>query len=113
MISLAVASLLTLSAPAGAPAAADTVPYRIDVSHSRLVFTIRHFVSRVEGRFDKWSGTIVTDPNDFSKGSVEVTIDAASINTNNESRDRDLRGGNFFLTDSFPTITFKSNRVEV
>ena len=113
MISLALASLLTLSAPAGAPATADTVTYRIDVSHSRLVFTIRHFVSRVEGRFDKWSGTIVTDPNDFSKGSVEVTIDAASINTNNESRDRDLRGGNFFLTDSFPTITFKSTRVEV
>jgi polyisoprenoid-binding protein YceI len=67
----------------------------------------------VEGRFDRWSGTIITDPSDFTRGSVEVAIEAASINTNNESRDRDLRGRNFFLADSFPIITFKSNRVEV
>lgn len=92
--------------------AADPVSYRIDVSHSRLVFKIRHIVSKVEGRFDKWNGTIVTEPDDFSKGSVEVSIETASINTNNPGRDSDLRSGNFFHADSFPSITFKSTRVE-
>lgn len=113
MISLALTAFLALTPPVVAPAAADTVSYRIDVSHSRLIFKIRHFVSKVEGRFDRWNGTIVTDPADFSKGSVEVSIETASINTNNEGRDRDLRSANFFLADSFPTITFKSTRVEV
>lgn len=115
MISLALVSLFAAApiAPATPGVVADTATYRIDVNHSRVVFKIRHFVSKVEGRFDKWSGTIVTDPNDFSTGSVEVSIEAASINTNNEGRDRDLRSGNFFLVDSFPLITFKSSRVEV
>ncbi|MBA2291112.1 MAG: YceI family protein [Gemmatimonadales bacterium] len=111
MIALALASLLATAPAPGV--AVDTVTYRIDVSHSRVIFKIRHFVSKVEGRFDKWSGSIVTDPNDFSTGSVEVNIDAASINTNSEGRDRDLRSRNFFLVDSFPMITFKSTRVEV
>ncbi len=114
MIALALVSLLAGVPVAPMPlVAADTATYRIDVSHSRVIFKIRHFVSKVEGRFDKWSGTIVTDPNDFSTGSVEVNIEAASINTNNEGRDRDLRSGNFFLVDSFPAITFKSTRIEV
>ncbi len=113
MISLALAALVAIAPPITTPVAADTVSYRIDVSHSRLIFKIRHFVSKVEGRFDRWSGTIVTDPADFSRGSVDVSIETASINTNNEGRDRDLRSANFFLADSFPTITFKSTRVEV
>lgn len=117
-----VAAVFAAVVPAFAPSAValpvgpqlvDTVTYRIDVSQSRLVFKIRHFVSKVEGRFDKWSGAIVTEPDDFSKGTVEVAIEAASINTNNSSRDNDLRSGNFFLSDSFPTITFKSSKVEV
>lgn len=110
LVPAAVPSMIALQLP---PRGADTATYRIDVSHSRLVFKIRHFVSKVEGRFDKWNGAIITDPTDFSKGSVEVTIEAASINTNNTGRDNDLRSGNFFLADSFPTITFKSSKVEV
>lgn len=107
-----VAAALTLAATPSPARSVAPVTYRIDVSHSRLVFKIRHIVSKVEGRFDKWGGSITTEPTDFSKGAVDVTIEAASINTNNASRDADLRSGNFFLADSFPTLTFKSTRVE-
>lgn len=113
-------ALLAASLIAGGPIHApslhrptEPVVYRIDVSHSRLIFKIRHIVSKVEGRFDRWSGAIVTEPDNFSKGSVEVNIETASINTNNISRDTDLRSANFFLADSFPMISFKSSRVEV
>ena len=119
LVSAFVATLVSIAAGGTSTAArphliaADTATYRIDVSHSRLVFKIRHFVSKVEGRFDRWNGSILTDPTDFSKGSVNVSIETASINTNNESRDRDLRSGNFFAADSFPALTFVSTRVEL
>lgn len=104
--------------PVGAAAAAVPAPpadpnaWRIDVGHSELTFTIRHFVSRVRGGFAQWSGTIVVDTSSLGGGSVEVTIQAASIDTQNENRDRDLRSANFFEVEKYPTITFRSTRVE-
>ena len=112
MLAVATALLMTLS-PAPAARADTVTTYRIDVSHSELTFRIRHFVSRVTGRFDRWSGTIAMDPAVPESGKVEVVIDASSINTNNERRDADLRSSNFFATDSFPEIRFVSNRVEL
>ena len=116
----AVLAMPVLHAPAARPSPAmppvsipaEPTTWQIDVSHSELTFRIRHFVSKVRGRFDKWSGTIVADPNNLAGGSVEVSIDAATINTNNERRDADLRSANFFETDKYPTITFKSTKVE-
>lgn len=107
------AVLLALATLPASPVAspADTVTWQIDVTHSELTFRIRHFVSRVRGRFGQWSGTIVADPQNLNAGSVEVTIQATSIDTGNERRDADLRSANFFLVDSFPTITFKSTKV--
>lgn len=104
--------LLALSAQPPV-AAADPVVWNIDVTHSELTFRIRHFVTRVPGTFGTWKGTITADPANLAGGSVEVEIQAASIDTRNERRDADLRSERFFAVDSFPTISFKSTRVEV
>jgi polyisoprenoid-binding protein YceI len=95
------------------PAPADTATYRIDVGHSELSFRIRHLMSRANGTFREWAGTLTADPADWSTGSVDVTIQAASIDTRHERRDADLRSENFFDVANHPTITFKSTKVEV
>jgi polyisoprenoid-binding protein YceI len=87
--------------------------WRIDVTHSELIFRIRHLVSRVPGTFREWSGTIQADPENLATGSVEVVIQAASIDTRNDRRDADLRSANFFEVETHPTLTFRSTRVEV
>jgi len=97
-------------ARAEAPAPAT---YQIDRVHSELSFRIRHLIGRVAGTFTDWSGTLVLDPEDLSTGKVEVTIQTASISTLNSDRDAHLRTPDFFAADSFPTMTFKSNRVEL
>ncbi|HEU5051233.1 MAG TPA: YceI family protein [Gemmatimonadales bacterium] len=102
--------------PAYAPRAlppADTASYRIDVGHSELTFRIRHLMSKVNGTFGEWSGTITADPADWSTGSVSVTIKAASIDTRHARRDEDLRSANFFDVTNHPEITFRSTGVEV
>ena len=102
------------SAPAPAPATpVDPNAWVIDAGHSELSFRIRHFVSRVRGTFGKWQGSVIADPANLAAGSVDVTIDAASIDTENEGRDNDLRSANFFEVEKYPTITFKSTKVSV
>ena len=119
IVSLIVSSTAGAQAPPvlATPAAAATAPadpnaWRIDATHSDLSFSIRHFVSRVRGTFGRWAGTIVVDTMDVTKGSVDVTIQATSIDTQNENRDNDLRSANFFEVEKFPTITFRSTKVE-
>jgi len=102
------ALLVVLSA---ATSHADVTEYKIDPNHTLVGFDIRHFFARVNGRFKEFSGTIKLDDKDLSKSSVEVTIQATSINTENEHRDADLRSAHFFLVDSFPTLTFKSTKI--
>lgn len=85
-------------------------PYKIDASHSNVTFGIRHIFSKVSGRFTKFKGIIQFDPNDFGKFAVDMTIESGSISTDNERRDNHLRGSDFFMADSFPTLTFKSTR---
>ena len=94
-----------------APLRADPVPFKIDPNHSQVSFTIRHFFSRVPGRFNEFSGTLLLDEKDLAKSSADVTIKAASIFTNNDERDKDLRSPHFFSVDSFPALTFKSTKV--
>ena len=106
------AASVSSAPPPAAAAPADPNAWRIDPSHSDLSFSIRHFVSRVRGTFGRWAGTIVIDTADITKGSVDVTIQATSIDTQNENRDNDLRSANFFEVEKFPTITFRSTKVE-
>jgi len=91
----------------------DPGAWAIDQNHSEVTFRIRHFVTKVRGRFTDWSGTISGDPKDWATGSVAVDIKTTSINTGNDRRDNDLRSARFFNADSFPEITFKSSKVEV
>jgi len=107
------ASLLALAAPAALPAQAPaSIPtWNIDVAHSEIQFRIRHFMSRVSGTFTEWSGTIQADPAAWGAGSVNVSINTASISTRQPNRDADLRSPRFFNADSFPTITFVSRSV--
>jgi polyisoprenoid-binding protein YceI len=93
------------------PAAAET--YKIDPVHSAVGFRVKHMaVTRVNGRFTKFSGTINLDPANVSKSTVDVTIDAASIATDNDMRDKHLRTPDFFDADKYPAITFKSTSVK-
>lgn len=97
----------------GMATAASAAPqtYDIDTVHSQVGFSVRHFFSRVPGHFKQFSGVILADEKDPAASSVEVTIQTASIFTDNDRRDAHLRGSDFFAADSFPTITFKSTKV--
>jgi polyisoprenoid-binding protein YceI len=87
--------------------------WTIDPAHSSAQFSVRHMmVSTVRGEFTKLSGTVDLDENDVTKSKVEATIDATSIDTRNEARDKHLKSADFFDVATFPTITFKSTRVE-
>lgn len=104
-------ALLVALVLAAIPASAQDV-YRIDPVHSEIAFTIRHLLAKTSGRFTKFSGEIRVDNKDITKSSVEVTIEAASINTDSTMRDNDLRSPRFFNVAKFPTITFKSTAVK-
>ena len=105
-------TIATLLFALALPASAATV-YQIDPVHTSITFSIRHLViSNVKGRFTKFKGTITLDENDLTRSKVDVTIDAASINTGNEKRDEDLRSENFLDVKKYPTITFKSKSIE-
>jgi polyisoprenoid-binding protein YceI len=87
--------------------------YKIDPVHSKVGFAVKHMaISTVEGRFTDFNGSILYDDKDPSKSSVSVTIKTSSINTDNTSRDNDLRSANFLEAEKYPEITFKSKSVE-
>jgi polyisoprenoid-binding protein YceI len=95
------------------PAPAATATWQIDPNHSAAQFAVRHLgLSTVRGAFTKLNGTVSLDDRDISKSSVEVTIDAASVDTRVPNRDNDLRSDHFFDVAKYPTITFKSKKVE-
>jgi polyisoprenoid-binding protein YceI len=85
--------------------------WEIDPVHSEVAFTVRHMmVSKVRGRFDKFEGSIVTAENP-ADSSVTVTVDANSINTNNEQRDGHIRSADFFEVEKHPSWNFTSTGV--
>jgi polyisoprenoid-binding protein YceI len=87
--------------------------YNVDLVHSSVGFSVRHMVvAKTRGHFDKWSATLLLDDEDLTRSSVEVHIDAASINTKETARDNHLRSADFFDVAKFPELTFKSRRVE-
>jgi polyisoprenoid-binding protein YceI len=93
-------------------AMAQTEMWYLDPPHSSAQFSVRHLgISTVRGTFNKVGGVVVDSP-DPSKASVNVTIDANSIDTRVEMRDKDLRSDHFFDVAKYPTITFASKRVE-
>ena len=106
-------SAVALAAALSLPAAAATSTWQIDSNHSAAQFAVRHMtISTVRGAFSKLSGSIQLDDKDVTKSSVEVTIDAASVDTRVADRDKDVRSERFFDVEKYPTLTFKSTKVE-
>ena len=86
----------------------------IDAAHTEVNFTVRHMmISNVRGQFQKLTGTIELDEADPAATTVEVQIEAASVNTKDEKRDAHLKSPDFFNAAQYPYLTFKSRRVEV
>jgi polyisoprenoid-binding protein YceI len=107
------AVIVGLAGALSLPAVAATGTWQIDPNHSAAQFAVRHLgLSTVRGAFTKVSGTANLDGSDVSKSSVEVIIDAASVDTRVPNRDNDLRSDHFFDVAKYPTITFKSKKVE-
>jgi polyisoprenoid-binding protein YceI len=82
--------------------------YQIDKAHSEAAFQVRHLVSRVRGRFSDLAGAIQFDEAHPEWSSVDVAIQAASINTAEADRDTHLRSADFFDVEKYPVLTFKS-----
>lgn len=88
--------------------------FQIDNSHSEIQFSVRHMmVSKVRGTFDKWSGIVALNVENPSATIVDVTIEADSINTKDGQRDGHLKSADFFNAEQYPSLHFKSTKVEV
>jgi len=94
------------------PVSSHAATWQIDPDHSSFQFKVRHLmVSNVKGDFTKSKGVVTIDDKDITNLKVEVTIDAASVNTDNAKREEHLRSGDFFDVAKYPTITFVSKKV--
>ncbi len=94
-------------------AAAQTETWQLDPPHSAAQFSVKHMgISTIRGTFTKVSGTVQYDPADPAKSSIDVTIDPASVDSRVEMRDNDLRSDHFLDVQKYPTLTFKSKRIE-
>lgn len=108
---------LTLVAAAVLPAllvsSAVASTWELDQAHTNIKFKVKHLaVANVWGQFSEYSGTVEYDSKNPKNSSVSVTIDAVSVDTDNEKRDGHLRSADFFETETFPTITFVSTKVK-
>jgi len=111
MKKLVAALALSLTLAPALAAAADT--FKIEGSHTQSAFAVKHLmISTVRGEFGKTEGTVVIDPADLTRSTVEATIDVAAVNTRDAKRDEHLRGPDFFEVAKFPKMTFKSTKVE-
>lgn len=111
-LALAPASLGAQTAEEGPATEMASWAWDVDASHSRVGFSVRHFFTPVEGEFDDYDIDLSFDPEAPENGHVRVTIDAASVDTGNDRRDADLRGPSFFEVETFPELSFESDRIE-
>jgi polyisoprenoid-binding protein YceI len=94
------------------PLLAQTETWHLDPNHSAAQFSVRHMgISTVRGTFTKVGGDIIYYASDPTKSSIDVTIDAASVDTRVEMRDNDLRSPNYLEIAKYPAITFKSTHI--
>jgi polyisoprenoid-binding protein YceI len=88
--------------------------WQLDLNHSEVQFRVRHLmVSWIRGSFEKFSGTVELDEENPANSVIDITIEAASINTRSADRDAHLRSADFLDADHYPTIKFDGKRVEV
>jgi polyisoprenoid-binding protein YceI len=111
-ISVTAIALVALALIGSVPSGSTT--YAIDTQHTQIQFRVRHLgISTVTGHFAAFGGNLVFDPNAMEDGSVDVAIEAASIDTAVEARDEHLRSADFFDVAEHPEMTFKSSAVEM
>ena len=108
VIAATIAGVLSL------PATADTATtWKVDPAHTAAQFAVKHLmISTVRGAFKNVNGTINWNESDVTKSTVNVTIDATTVDTGEAPRDKDLKSDKFFDTADYPTLTFKSTKVE-
>ena len=91
-----------------------TENWQVDLAHSSIGFSVRHMViSKVRGRFTRWSAKLTLDPKGLDRTTVEVDIEAASIETGVSDRDNHLRSADFLDAEHSPKLTYRSRRVEM
>ena len=104
---------ITLALAVLLPVLAHADTWSIDPPHTSVEFTVRHMmISNVKGQFQKTAGTITANGNDAASAQIDATIDASSVDTRVERRDMHLKSPDFLDVAKYPTITFKSTKVE-
>jgi polyisoprenoid-binding protein YceI len=113
--SLALVSLLTMAAANGTPKgeehARELRMWNIDTPHTEINFTVKHFFTPVTGTFRTYDVDLMFDAEAPENSSVKVSIDVASVDTNNERRDNHLRSADFFDAEKYPKMTFESTSI--
>ena len=100
------------AAVSGTSQSVKPTEWSIDPAHSAAHFSVRHLmISNVRGEFSKLSGTVILDSADPTRSTVEVSVDASTINTREPQRDEHLRSADFLDVANHPTITFRSKRI--
>jgi polyisoprenoid-binding protein YceI len=101
-----------MNAPAALQSTAITTTWNIDPVHSLAEFKVKHMmISNVKGQFAHLSGVLRLDEKDVTESSVEASINGASINTRDDQRDTHLKSADFLHVEKFPTLSFKSTRI--
>lgn len=102
-----------LVAALGFPVCAKVISYKLDSQHSSAQFAVTHLmISKVRGEFHAVNGTVSLDDNDITKSSVDVIIDASTVDTREPDRDKDLKSPNSLDVAKYPMMSFKSTKVE-
>lgn len=92
---------------------ASVITWKLDPAHSHAEFKVKHMmISNVKGSFSGLSGTLVENPTDPTRSSVEAAIDIATLTTGDAQRDAHLKSADFFEVEKYPQMTFKSTKVE-
>jgi polyisoprenoid-binding protein YceI len=87
--------------------------WQVDPAHTHVEFAVKHLmIATVRGRFSDVTGTVIVPDGDFSRAQVEATVNVASVDTREPQRDAHLKSPDFFEVDKYPTMTFRSRRVE-
>lgn len=92
--------------------AQSATEWQIDKAHTSVNFSVNHFFSAVTGNFKEFEGDIFFDPSNLEGSSANFTISVASVDTDNEKRDKHLQSGDFFNEKKFPEMTFVSTKIE-
>ena len=101
-----------MATPVKTVTAAAVPTLRIDPAHSEVTFQVRHLLTKVRGRFTEFDGTIEYDEAAPEHSHISFSVRSASIDTNEPKRDAHLRSADFFESDTYPTLTFTSRRID-